>query len=106
MGHKTQALHVHGLLVTIRSGFRRKVGDSNASVHDVFWQEDEPWVVLQLPSGRRTAVPASWTDLPSEHTKSEKNRAEAHPLALLELAKHCHNMRRSRPVGRTKGKKK
>jgi hypothetical protein len=109
MQHKTQALLDPGQFVTIRK-HRRKVGGEHASVHDIFWREEEPWVVLQLPSGRRTAVPASWTDLPRELLSSTRSRAEIHPLALVELAKHCRSLRRlSRRVTsntRTKRKKK
>ena len=66
------------------------------SVQDLFWREDEPWLVLQLLSGRRTAVPASWTDLSSDPSKSARGQAEAYPLVLLELARHCHTLRQLR----------
>jgi hypothetical protein len=45
---------------------RHDVGDLFATVTDYFWREDAPWLVLQLPDGRRTAAPAAWTDLPAE----------------------------------------
>ena len=65
MSDKTQALLSPGTSVRIRK-HRRQVGSEFATFLDFFWREDEPWVVLRLPSGRRTAVPASWTDLPTD----------------------------------------
>src|SRR5439155_27150611 len=55
---KTQALLRQGTSVRICKR-RRQVGSEFATFLDFFWREDEPWVVLRLPSGRRTAVPAS-----------------------------------------------
>jgi hypothetical protein len=62
---------------------------------DVFWREDKPWVVLQLPSGRRTAVPASWTDLDGHFSRKE-DQPEIRPAGLLELARYCHGLRKGR----------
>ena len=47
MGDKTQALLVRGQSVRICK-HRRKVGGEYASVRDIFWREDEPWVVEAL----------------------------------------------------------
>ena len=33
---------------------------------DYFWREDSPWLVLQLPDGRRVVAPAAWTDAPTD----------------------------------------
>jgi hypothetical protein len=99
MSHKPQALLVPGTLVKIEK-HRRQVGGEFASFLDLFWREDEPWVVLQLPDGRRTAVPASWTDLPAEGFAQTKGRAELLPSALLDLARYCQRLasrRRKRP---------
>jgi hypothetical protein len=71
---------------------RRQVGGEFATFLDIFWREDEPWVVLQLPNGQRTAVPASWTDLPTAGFAQTKGRAELLPAALLELARYCQRL--------------
>jgi hypothetical protein len=74
----------------------RRVGGEIATSIDLFWREDVPWVVLQLPSGRRTAVPVSWTDLTTERFASGKGQPEILPSGLIELARHCHGLRESR----------
>ena len=81
--------------------YRRRVGGEFATSIDLFWREDEPWVVLQLPSGRRTAVPASWTDLTTERFPSGKGQPEILPSGLIELARHCHGLRTSRSSNST-----
>ncbi|HMB05954.1 MAG TPA: hypothetical protein VKP69_19750 [Isosphaeraceae bacterium] len=87
----------------------RCVGSEFATWIDVFWREDKPWVVLQLPSGRRTAIPASWTDLDERFSRSE-DRPQILPSGLLELAQYCHGLgkgrgkrcpSKNRPRGRT-----
>src|SRR5947199_9933448 len=92
---KTQALLSQGTSVRI-SKRRRQVGSEFATFLDSFWREDEPWVVLRLPSGRRTAVPASWTDLRSDCLAAPKTEPEILPLALLELTRYCQGLRRVR----------
>jgi hypothetical protein len=88
---KPQALHLPGTPVKICK-HRRQVGGGFATFLDSFWREDEPWVVLQLPDGQRTAVPASWTDLPAESFTSTRGRAELLPSALLELTRYCQRL--------------
>ena len=80
-----------GLTVRIHQE-ARCIGSEFATWIDVFWREDKPWVVLQLPSGRRTAVPASWTDLDGRFSRSE-DRPQILPSGLLELARYCHGLR-------------
>ena len=92
MSHKPQALLVPGTVVRIGK-HRRQVGGEFATFLDSFWREDEPWVVLQLPDGQRTAVPASWTDLPTAGFVQTKGRAELLPSALLGLARYCQRLR-------------
>jgi hypothetical protein len=75
---------------------RRRVGGEFATSIDLFWREDEPWVVLQLPSGRRMAIPASWTDLPKEQLPSGKDQPKLLPSGLIELARHCRGLRKTR----------
>jgi hypothetical protein len=96
MSRKPQALLLSGASVRICK-HRRQVGSEFANFLDSFWREDEPWVVLQLPDGQRTAVPASWTDLPAECLAQTKGRAELLPSALLELARYCQRLRPRRP---------
>src|SRR3954470_18263307 len=92
MPDKPQALLRPGASVRICK-HRRQVGSEFASFLDSFWREDEPWVVLQLPDGQRTAVPAAWTDLPAEAFAPTAGRAELLPSALLELARYCQRLR-------------
>ena len=76
---------------------RRQVGGEFATFLDFFWREDEPWVVLQLANGQRTAVPASWTDLPAEGFAPTRGRTELLPSALLELTRYCQRLVPRRP---------
>jgi hypothetical protein len=101
MSRKPQALLLPGTSVRICK-HRRQVGSEFASFLDSFWREDEPWVVLQLPDGQRTAVPAAWTDAPTECLARIQDREQLLPSALLELARYCQRLRprrknRSRP---------
>jgi hypothetical protein len=95
MGHNLQALLSLGSAVRIGK-YRRRVGGEFATWIDLFWREDEPWVVLQLPSGRRMAVPASWTDLPAGQFARVKDQPEILPSGLLELARYCQSLRGNR----------
>jgi hypothetical protein len=84
------------------------VGSEFATWIDVFCREDKPWVVLQLPAGRRTAVPASWTDLDGRFSGGE-DRPQILPSGLLELARLCHELgkgrgRRRPSKGRPRGR--
>ena len=72
---------------------RRKAGGDGGIIRDLFWKENEPWLVLQLPSGNRTAVPVSWTDLPDEWLPATEERLEAQASALAELARYCRSLR-------------
>jgi hypothetical protein len=68
---------------------------------DYFWREDAPWLVLQLPDGRGTAVPAQWTDLPLDTFPSSRERPVLCPQALTEMTRLCrHLARRARPKRR------
>ena len=92
MSHNPQTLLSRGRCVTITQ-HRRQVGSDLATFLDFFWREDQPWVVLQLPSGLRTAVPAAWTDLPGESFPRPAPTPEIHPPALSELARYCRGLR-------------
>jgi hypothetical protein len=109
MSRKPQALLLLGASVRICK-HRRQVGSEFASFLDSFWREDEPWVVLQLPDGQRTAVPASWTDLSAEGFAQTKGQPELLPSALLGLARYCQRLRprrkkRPHPKGSLPGRK-
>src|SRR3954470_22450044 len=98
--HNPQPFHVRGLRVGILGARRREVGDLLATVTDYFWKEDAPWLVLQLPDGRRTAAPAAWTDMPDDNfpTTPARTRLSAH--ALPPMARLCQRLRAIRPRGK------
>src|SRR3981081_259194 len=95
MQHNPQALHLRGTPVRITS-HRRRVGSEFATLIDVFWRGGGTRVVLRLPSGQRTAAPASWTDLRSDCLVAPKTGPEILPSALLELAQCCRGLRSAR----------
>src|SRR5271165_1868811 len=104
MLHNPQAVLFRGKLVKIHK--RRCQGGSEfATFFDFFWREDEPWVVLRLSTGRRIAMPASWTDLPRSAFLSSRGRAELLPSALLELSQHLQELQ-SKPARRTRSKRR
>lgn len=72
---------------------RRKAGGDGGMIRDVFWKEDERWLVLQLPSGERIAIPQSWTDLPDECLPATGEIPEAQASRLVELARYCRSRR-------------
>ena len=77
---------------------RRDVGDLFATVTDYFWRGDDPWLVLQLPDGRRTAAPAAWTDLPAETFASAVGRPLLAAHSLPAMAQLCQRLRAARPA--------
>jgi hypothetical protein len=86
--------------VGILGARRRDVGDLFATVTDYFWREDAPWLVLQLPDRRRTAAPASWTDLPAETFPSVETRPLLSAHALPAMARLCQRLRATRRTRR------
>src|SRR5262249_51783765 len=76
MQHTPVSLHFQGVRVGILPCHQREVGGPFATVTDYFWREDPPWLVLQLPHGRRVAAPAAWTDLQTDKVPVTSN----HPL--------------------------
>lgn len=82
--------------VGILASCRRDVGDLFATVTDYFWREDTPWLVLRLPDGRRSAVPADWTDLPADPFPSTRGRPLLQADALPPMARLCQRLRPSR----------
>ena len=79
---------------------RHSVGSAFATVMDYFWREDAPWLVLQLPDGRRTAAPAAWTDLPSNAFPTTPDRPLLLTAALPAMAQMCRRLRSARPTKR------
>ena len=85
-----------GCRVGILGGRRHDVGSSFATVTDYFWREDNPWLVLQLPDGQRTAAPAAWTDLPAETFPLTRARPLLLADALPPMARLCQRLRSAR----------
>jgi hypothetical protein len=104
MSHNPQALLSRGKLVKIHKR-RCQAGSEFATFFDFFWREDEPWVVLRLSTGRRIAMPTSWTDLPRSAFPSSDGQAELLPSALLELSQHLRELR-SKLLRRTRSKRR
>jgi hypothetical protein len=71
------------------------VGSEFATGIDLYWREDQPWVVLRLPSGWKTSIPAAWTDLQVGPMITSQDRPEILPEGLLELARHCQQLRQT-----------
>jgi hypothetical protein len=67
---------------------------------DYFWREDTPWLVLQLPDGRRVAAPAAWTDLPSNTFSMTPAQPLLLAVALPAMARLCRRLRSVRPTKR------
>lgn len=92
MRHNPQPLHLRGRRVSILQG-RHEVGGPFATVMDYFLREDTPWLVLQLPDGRRTAAPASQTDLPPDTILSTTQGSLLQASALPVMARFCQRLR-------------
>lgn len=99
MRHNPHPFHIRGLRVTILQGCPKADG-SFATVMDYFWREDTPWLVLKLPDGRRTAAPATWTDLPTNTFPVTPPVPVLSATALLQMARLCQQLRPRRTKGR------
>jgi len=60
---------------------------------DYFWREDTPWLILQLPDGRRTAAQACQTDLPPDTFPAMKSGSLLQATALPEMARLWQTLR-------------
>jgi hypothetical protein len=60
---------------------------------DYFVREDTLWLVLQLPDGRRTAAPATQTDLPPDTFPAMTSCPLLQPAALPEMARLWQKLR-------------
>src|SRR5262245_25819225 len=97
MRYNPHPLHLHGGRVGILQCHQGEVGGPFAAVTDYFWREDSPWLVLQLPDGRRVAAPATWTDLPGDKVPTTSNRPLLHAPALPAMTSLCQRLRKARP---------
>jgi hypothetical protein len=80
--------------------YHRRVGGQVGIVRDLFWKGNEPWLVIQLTSGRRVAVAYGWTDLPPEACPTQMTEPELLPSGLLEMALYWRGMQAHRPARR------
>lgn len=73
---------------------RRKVGGSLATLRDCFWHKEELWGVVQLPSGKKAAVPLNSTDIPREALPVLMREPRIDAIRLLEMANFCQQLPR------------
>jgi hypothetical protein len=83
----------------------RRTGSQVGTVRDLFWKGDEPWLVIQLTSGRRVAVAYGWTDLPPDACPTQTIAPEILPAGLLEMATYWHSMKERRHPYRSRPKR-
>jgi hypothetical protein len=81
------------------------------ALRDLFWHRDEPWGVVQFPSGTRFAVPLAWTDMPNEAVPGQKTSPQVDVQSLLKMAHFCQELRppkktRRRTAAKAKAKAK
>jgi|SRR5215471_3938719 len=94
--HITHASPLLGRAVRIVK-YHRRVGGQVGTVRDLFWKGHEPWLVIQLTSGRQVAVAYGWTDLPPEACPTQTTAPEILPAGLLAMATYWHSMKVRRP---------
>src|SRR5262245_1775869 len=83
-----------------------RVGGQVGTVQDLFWKGNEPWLVIQLTSGRRAAVAYGWTDLPPDACPTPMTEPELLPSGLLEMATYWRGMPARRPPQRCRTRPK
>jgi hypothetical protein len=71
---------------------RREVGAAIVTLRDYFWRKEEPWGVIDLPSGRRMAIPLAWTDIPKNKLPVLIQRPQLDARRLLEMATFCQQL--------------
>lgn len=81
--------------------YHRRVGGQGGPVRDLFWKGDEPWLVIQLTSGRRVAVAYGWTDLPPDARPTPTIAPEILPAGLLAMATYWQGMKARRHTHRS-----
>jgi hypothetical protein len=82
----------------------RGIGGQVVTLRDVFWHKEEPWGVVQLPSGTRTAIPLAWTDIPKKVFPSRMTTPQIDAIRLLEMSRLCQQLS-SRPARPSKRKR-
>ena len=80
----------------------RRVGGQVGTVRDLFWKGDEPWLVIQLTSGRRVAVAYGWTDLPPDACPTQTIAPEILPAGLLAMATYWQGLKTRRHTHRSR----
>src|SRR5262249_11932457 len=70
----------------------RRSGGQVGIVRALFWKGDEPWLVIQLTSGRRVAVAYGWTNLPPEGCPLPTTAPEILPSGLRAMAAYWQGM--------------
>lgn len=80
----------------------RRVGGQVGTVRDLFWKGDEPWLVMQLTSGRRVAVAYGWTDLPPDAGPTPTIAPEILPAGLRAMATYWQGMQTRRHAHRSR----
>lgn len=83
----------------------RRTGGQVGTVRDLFWKGDEPWLVIQLTSGRRVAVAYGWTDLPPDVCPTPTIAPEILPAGLLAMATYWRSMKERRHPHRSRPKR-
>lgn len=73
---------------------QRSVGGSLATLRDCFWHMEEPWGVVQLPSGKKAALPLSSTDIPHEALPVLMKEPQIDATRLLNMAQFCQRLPR------------
>jgi hypothetical protein len=71
---------------------RRQVGGSLATLRDCFWHKEEPWGVVQLPSGKKTAIPLTSTAIPINAMPVLMSSPQIDAMRLLEMARFCQHL--------------
>jgi hypothetical protein len=70
----------------------RPMSSQVATLRDLFWHKEEPWGVVQLQSGTRTAIPLSWTDLPQDAFPTRMSSPRIDALRLVEMSHFLQRM--------------
>jgi hypothetical protein len=100
MSHNPHPFHIRGSRVGILEEHRRTVGGEFATVMDYFWREDSPWLILQLPDGKRVVTPLTWTDLPADTFPPTTQRPLLLARALPPMAQSYQRLRTTRSTKR------
>jgi hypothetical protein len=70
----------------------RKLGGSLATLRDCYWHKEEPWGVVQFPSGKKAAIPFTSMDIPSEAFPVLMRSPQIDAMRLLGLAMFCQQL--------------